>query len=53
MPTSSNVHDRLLGDMAIDFIPLRVVRSGKDIVEEEREDVFGTQIVSYGHNFEV
>ncbi|CAK9315435.1 unnamed protein product [Citrullus colocynthis] len=53
VPSSSDFHERLLGDMASDFIPLRVVQSGEDVVENELEDLFGTQIVPHEHNFEM
>ena len=52
VPSSSKFHERLLEDMASDFIPLRVVQPGEDVVENEVENLFGTQIVPYGHNFE-
>ncbi|CAK9313757.1 unnamed protein product, partial [Citrullus colocynthis] len=38
--------------MASDVILLRVVQPGEDVVENEVEDLFGTQVVPYGHNFE-
>ncbi|CAK9326113.1 unnamed protein product [Citrullus colocynthis] len=53
VPSSSDFHERLLRDMTSDFIPLRVVQLGEDVVENKVEDLFGIQIVPYGHNFEV
>ena len=42
LPSSSEFHERLFGDMKSDFIPLRVVKPGEDVVQDEVEDLFGT-----------
>ncbi|XP_038879623.1 uncharacterized protein LOC120071420 [Benincasa hispida] len=39
--------------MATKFLPLRVVQPGEEIVDNEEEDTFGTQIVPYGYTFQM
>ena len=53
LPSSSEFHDRLFGDSESDLIPLRVVQPSEEVVQDEVEDLFGIQIVSYGYKFEV
>ena len=51
--TSSNIYDRLLGDMTNKFIPLSVVQDEEEIQEKDDMKVVGTQIVPYRYCFEL
>lgn len=50
---SSDFYKRLLGDMGNKLITLRVVLLEEKIQEKNDMEIVGTQMVPYGHSFEV